>query len=57
MNENNEEKGAIQFETTLKRDFINALLHKDEKSFYTYSTSDYISLQGNDITALEQDYL
>lgn len=50
-------KGAIQFETILKRDFIKALLHKDEKSFYTYSTSDYISLQGNDITALEQDYL
>lgn len=46
-------KGAIQFETILKRDFIKALLHKDEKSFYTYSTSDYISLQGNDITALE----
>lgn len=50
-------KGAIQFETILKRDFINALLHKDERSFYTYSTSEYISLQGNDITALEQDYL
>lgn len=50
-------KGAIQFETILKRDFINALLHKDEQSFYTYSTSEYISLQGNDITALEQDYL
>lgn len=50
-------KGAIRFEMILKRDFINALLRKDEQSFYTYSVSDYISLQGNDITALEQDYL
>lgn len=50
-------KGAVRFEMILKRDFINALLRKDEQSFYTYSISDYISLQGNDITALEQDYL
>lgn len=50
-------KGAIRFEAVLKKDFISALLRKDEKAFYTYSTGDYISLQGNDITALEQDYL
>ncbi|MDE6052539.1 MAG: ABC transporter ATP-binding protein/permease [Lachnospiraceae bacterium] len=50
-------KGAIKFEAILKRDFISALLRKNEQSFYAYSTSDYISLQGNDITALEQDYL
>lgn len=50
-------KKAIKYEATLKKDFISALLNKEEKSFYAHSTSDYISLQGNDITALEQDYL
>lgn len=50
-------KGAIKFEACLKRDFIHMLLHKDEQSFYAHSIGDYISLQGNDITALEQDYL
>lgn len=50
-------KIAITFEKALKRDLISALLNKDERSFYTYSTSDYISIQGNDITAIEQDYL
>ncbi|MCM1182996.1 MAG: ABC transporter ATP-binding protein/permease [Roseburia sp.] len=50
-------KGAIKFEACLKKEFIRALLHKDEQHFYAHSVGDYISLQGNDITALEQDYL
>lgn len=50
-------KIAITFEKSLKRELISALLNKDERSFYAYSTSDYISVQGNDITAIEQDYL
>lgn len=50
-------KTAITFEKTLKTDFIRALLKKEEQSFYAYSTSDYISIQGNDITAIDQDYL
>ncbi|MDE7272682.1 MAG: ABC transporter ATP-binding protein/permease [Lachnospiraceae bacterium] len=50
-------KTAITFEKALKTDFICSLLKKEEKSFYAYSTSDYISIQGNDITAIDQDYL
>lgn len=50
-------KIAITFEKALKKDLISALLNKDEHSFYAYSMSDYISIQGNDITAMEQDYL
>lgn len=50
-------KIAITFETAMKKDLISALLHKEKQSFYAYSTNDYISIQGNDITAIEQDYL
>lgn len=50
-------KIGITFEKALKKDLISALLNKDEHSFYAYSTNDYISIQGNDITAIEQDYL
>lgn len=50
-------KGGIQFETILKRDFFHNVFHMEYSKFRTKSTGEYISLQGNDITALEQDYL
>ena len=50
-------KGGIGFETSLKRDFFARVFHMDSASFYKKALGDYISIQGNDITALEQDYL
>lgn len=50
-------KGGIKFEKLLKRDFLYTLLHSEPTKFYSHAIGEYISLQGNDITALEQDYL
>lgn len=50
-------KGAIGFEMALKRDFFKAISHYSYKRFAKRDIGEYISLQGNDITALEQDYL
>lgn len=50
-------KGGIQFENLLKKDFLSSVFHMDSSTFYKHSIGEYISLQGNDITALEQDYL
>ena len=50
-------KGGIKFENLLKRDFLYSLFHMESSKFYKHSIGEYVSLQGNDITALEQDYL
>lgn len=50
-------KGAIQFEKILKDDFFSAVFRMDYKSFYKRPVAEYISMQANDITAIEQDYL
>ena len=50
-------KGGIKFENLLKRDFLYSLFHMEPSRFYKHSIGEYVSLQGNDITALEQDYL
>lgn len=50
-------KGGIKFEKLLKRDFFSAVFNMKPSKFYNHAIGEYISLQGNDITALEQDYL
>jgi ABC-type multidrug transport system fused ATPase/permease subunit len=50
-------KGGIKFEKLLKRDFFSAIFNMEPSQFYNHAIGEYISLQGNDITALEQDYL
>lgn len=50
-------KGAIKFEKDIKRDFIRSLFRMDRRRFFEKEVAEYISLQANDITALEQDYL
>lgn len=50
-------KGAIRFELLLKHSFIKSLFQMKNHDFYKKPIGEYISLQGNDITSLEQDYL
>lgn len=50
-------KGAILFEQNLKLDFLNSIFRMDSKEFAKNDIGSYLSLQSNDITALEQDYL
>lgn len=50
-------KIGIRFENLLKRDYFRAILNLGKQEFYKHSTSEYISLQSNDITQIEQDYL
>lgn len=50
-------KTAIQFEKNVKRDFFKVICNMENKEFSKKETGEYISLQSNDITALEQDYL
>ena len=50
-------KGGIKFEKLLKRDFLYTLFNMEPSKFYNHAIGEYISIQGNDITALEQDYL
>ncbi len=50
-------KGAIRFEMSLKRDFFKAISRYSYQKFSAKDIGEYISIQGNDITALEQDYL
>ena len=45
-------KGGIKFENLLKRDFLYSLFHMESSKFYKHSIGEYVSLQGNDITAL-----
>lgn len=48
---------AIEFENKLKRDFFSVISKMENNEFSKKSVGEYISLQGNDITTLEQDYL
>lgn len=50
-------KGAIQFEKSLKDDFFSAVFRMEYKEFYKRPIAEYISMQANDITTIEQDYL
>lgn len=50
-------KGAIKFELLLKRSFLRSVFRLRYQKFYEKPIGEYISLQGNDITALEQDFL
>lgn len=50
-------KGAIKFEKILKKDFFKAVFSMRKEDFYKNKIGDYISLQANDITSLEQDWL
>lgn len=50
-------KRSIIFETELKKDFFQSISRYSYKRFSERDIGEYISIQGNDITALEQDYL
>lgn len=50
-------KGALSFEMSLKKDFFTSVFNYSYEEFSNKEIGEYISLQGNDITALEQDYL
>jgi len=50
-------KRSIIFETGLKKDFFQSISRYSYKRFSERDIGEYISIQGNDITALEQDYL
>ena len=50
-------KGAIRFETELKKDFFSAVIKLPYSKFHSKTVGEYLSIQGNDIVALEQDYL
>jgi len=50
-------KGAVQFEKNLKGDFFKSIFSYNYKEFSKKSVGEYISIQANDITQLEQDYL
>lgn len=50
-------KGTIKFEKNLKKDFFNAITNYSYKRFYSKDVGDYISIQGNEITQLDMDYV
>ncbi|HCQ91120.1 MAG TPA: hypothetical protein DIU45_17210 [Clostridium sp.] len=50
-------KRSIIFETELKKEFLQSISRYSYKRFSERDIGEYISIQGNDITALEQDYL
>lgn len=50
-------KGALKFELSLKRDFFRSVFNYSYKEFSSRDVGEYISIQGNNITELEQDYL
>lgn len=50
-------KTSLKFEQSLKRDFFKSIFSYSYKDFSAKDVGEYISIQGNDITALEQDYL
>lgn len=50
-------KGALEFETSLKKDFFRSIFNYNFEKFSKKDIGEYISIQGNDITELEQDYL
>ena len=50
-------KSGISFETRLKKNFFDKIFNMNSKVFQEKPIGEYISIQSNDITALEQDYL
>lgn len=50
-------KASIDFEMSLKQDFFKAITNYSYKRFSSKDVGEYISLQGNEITQLEMDYL
>lgn len=50
-------KSGISFETRLKKSFFDKIFNMNAKVFQEKPIGEYISIQSNDITALEQDYL
>ena len=50
-------KKSIQFELNLKKDFFKSIVNYSYKRFSSKDIGEYISLQGNEITQLEMDYL
>lgn len=50
-------KASLNFEQSIKRDFFKSILSYNYEDFSAKDVGEYISIQGNDITALEQDYL
>ncbi len=47
----------IRFEKNIKKDFFDAVIQRDFRSFHQYDVSEYISMQANDITEMCQNYL
>lgn len=50
-------KGGIHFEKILKSDFFKAITNYSYRRFSSKDVGQYISLQGNEISELETDYL
>ena len=50
-------RGNIKFEFNLKKDFFSSIINRDYEDFISRDIGEYISLQGNEITQLEMDYL
>lgn len=50
-------KATLNFEQSLKRDFFKSIFNYSYEKFSSKDVGEYISIQGNDITALDQDYL
>lgn len=51
------DKRRIVFEGNIKKDFFNAVINKEYTQFQEFQISEYISMQGNDITEMCQNYL
>lgn len=51
------DKRRIAFEGKVKKDFFNSVMNKECIQFQEYEVGEYISMQGNDITELCQNYL
>ncbi len=47
----------IKFEKSIRIDFFNSVIKRNFDDFYKYSSSEYISMQSNDIAELCQNYL
>lgn len=50
-------KSSLKFEMLLKRDFFRSVFSYNYEEFSSRDVGEYISIQGNDITELEQDYI
>jgi len=50
-------KGAVKFEYLMKEDFFSSIFKQKYSDFKSRDIGEYVSMQGNDLTAIEQDYL